>query len=95
MYDQVYEQMEDAGVAVKYDRARWMDKQGNDVLEENAFGYMVTHNLEYPEMCIVMDEVGGNTSQKGDGHKGGQLMVYGKDMILQQKASTNDKHFTL
>ena len=31
----------------------------------------VTHYLTHPEMCIVMDEVGGNTSQKGDGNIGG------------------------
>lgn len=33
-----------------------------------------------------------NTSQKGDGNKGGQLMICGKDMVPQIKAGTKDKH---
>ena len=55
MYDQVYEQMEDAGAAVKLSLPRWMDRVGNDVSKEDAVGFQVTHNLKYPEMCIVMD----------------------------------------
>ena len=95
MYEQIYDEMEEAGLAVKFASPKWMDKLGNEVLKENSFGCMVTHDLLFPEMCLVMDEVGGNTSQKGDGHKGGQLMICAKDMVPQQKASTNDKHFTL
>ena len=95
MYDQVYEHMVDAGLAVKLLSPKWMNKEGVEAGKEESFGCMVTHNLLYPEMCIVMDEVGGNTSQKGDGLKGGQLIICGKETIPQIKASTNDKHFTL
>ena len=41
-----------------------------------------------------MDEVGGNTSQKGNGHIGGKLLVCAKGMIPQEK-NTRDKHWTL
>ena len=42
-----------------------------------------------------MDEVGGNTSQKGDGHIGGELLVCAKGMIPKKKVNTKDKHFTV
>ena len=42
-------------------------------------------------MCIVIDEVGGNTSQKGDGHAGGKLLIHAKGMVPQQKASIKDE----
>ena len=95
MYEQVYDQMVEAGVAVKHDTPQWQNTNGDIVGEEDAVGCKVTHDLIHPEMCIVMDEVGGNTSQKGDGNNGGELHVCAKDMVPQQKASTKDKHFTL
>ena len=42
-----------------------------------------------------MDEVGDNTSQKGDGNNGGELHVCGIGMTPQKKESTKDEHFTL
>ena len=87
--------MEEAKVAVKLDEPVWMDESGSIVDEEHATGCKVTHDLVRPEMCIVMDEVGGNTSQKGDGNNGGELKVCATGMVPQQKISTRDKHWTL
>ena len=64
-------------------------------MEEDSFGYMVTHDLKISKTDIVMDEVGSNTSKEGDGNNGGQLMIYGKDMVPQINASTKDKHVIL
>mmetsp|Transcript_12989 Transcript_12989/g.15241 ORF Transcript_12989/g.15241 Transcript_12989/m.15241 type:complete len:145 (-) Transcript_12989:100-534(-) len=58
-------------------------------------GYKVTHEINHPKMYIVMDEVGGNTSQKGDGHIGGKLLVCGKGMIPQQRVNHKDTHWNL
>ena len=87
--------MEDAKVATPYAAPMWQDYDGNPCLEKDAFGCKVTHNLTHPEMCVVMDEVGGNTSQKGDGHIGGELLVCAKGMIPKKKVNTKDKHFTV
>ena len=95
MYKYIYEEMEDAKVATPYDAPMWQDYDGNPCLEKDAFGCKVTHNLTHPEMCVVMDEVGGNTSQKGDGHIGGELLVCAKGMIPKKKVNTKDKHFTV
>ena len=95
MYDQIYDMMVEAGVAVKKDYPEWMDAYGDIVYEDDALGCKVTHDLIRPEICIVMDEVGGNTSQKGDGNKGGEQFIVPKGMIPQLKANAQDKHFTL
>ena len=70
MYDLVYEQMEEAGVARKLETPEWQNRAGDRCGEAEAVGYKVTHDLTHPEMCVVMDEVGSNTSQKGDGRIG-------------------------
>ena len=46
-------------------------------------------------MVIVFDETGGNTSQKGDGHMGGQLLMCEKGKTPQTKISTRDKHYAV
>ena len=46
-------------------------------------------------MCIVGDEVGGNTSQKGDGHIDDTLHLCERNLIPKSKTSNKDKRFTL
>ena len=95
MYDQVYEEMEDAKVAVKLNELVWQDSKGLACEPETAMGYKVTHEITHPEMCVVMDEIGGNTSQEGDGHIGGKLLVCGKEIVPQQRVNHKDKHWIL
>jgi hypothetical protein len=71
MYDFVYDEMVDAGVAEKLPEAVWMDKEGNEVEDEaDAYGCKVTHRLIHPDHVLFMDKVGSNTAQTGDGHIG-------------------------
>ena len=72
MYTQVYEQMVEVKIAAEVPILVWMDNNFTEVLEEDATGCKVTHDLEHPEMYKVMDEVGGNISQKEYGNKGGK-----------------------
>ena len=74
-----------AKVATELSESVWMDYEGNLVLEKEAHGCKVTHNLAYPEMCIVVDKVGGNISQKSDGNKGGEKFICKKGNVPQQK----------
>lgn len=69
-----------------------MDESGFVVDKEDATGCKLTHKLVCLQICIVIDEVGGNTSQKGNGKNGGELKVCATDMIPQQKISIEDKH---
>mmetsp|Transcript_25328 Transcript_25328/g.29833 ORF Transcript_25328/g.29833 Transcript_25328/m.29833 type:complete len:154 (+) Transcript_25328:717-1178(+) len=61
MYDSISEEMVSAKVAVKLPDPVWMDAKGNLVDEGDAYGCKVTHDIVRPEMCVVADEVGGNT----------------------------------
>jgi hypothetical protein len=71
MYDQVGEELVNAGVARKLETAVWMDKCGVECAEKDAYGCKVTIDITEPDWVLVMDEVGGNTNQKGDGNVGG------------------------
>ena len=63
--------------------------------EAAAFGCKCSHILRHPEYCVVLDEVGGNINMKGDGHIGGEMYLCEPGVILEQKSSRADKHFTL
>ena len=95
MYDHIYDEMVEAGVATLLDEPEWQDMNGVRCLESDALGCKVTHHLTHPEMCVVMDEVGANTNQKGDGKIGGRLLVCAKGTVPQEKINTKDKHWTL
>ena len=85
MYDQVYNCMVDAGVASV------SDEYCNDYLGPLKTKY----HLKHPEMCFVVDEVGSTSSQRGDGHVGGQKYQCETGMVPQIKAShSNERHFT-
>ena len=86
MYDDVYECMVEAGVAKKM-----------DVASDKFPGQLKTkYELIHPEMCLVVDEVGSNISQRGDGHIAGKKYCCEKGYgVPQNKSSINDRHFTL
>ena len=67
MYEGVITELVDAKVAVERVTAAWMDRDGFECEEKYAFGCMVTHDITDPDYVLTLDEVGGNTSQKGDG----------------------------
>lgn len=95
MYTQIYEQMVETNVAVELPDPVWMNDYGEEVQEEHATDCKVIHDLKHPEMYIVMEEVGGNISQEGDGNKGGEMYICAKGMVSQQKTNSRDKHYTL
>ena len=58
MYDQVYSCMVDAGVA----------RMSEEYCDDYEGPLRTKYHLTHPEMCLVVDEVGSNSSQRGDGH---------------------------
>ena len=63
MYDEVYEALVDTGVATKLDHPVYMDRDYNVVTDQRkCFGTKITHSLDHPDLCIVVDEVGSNLS---------------------------------
>jgi hypothetical protein len=95
MYDEVYDAMVLAGVAIKLDAPIWVNQQGFETDEADAFGRKVTHMLMHPEYMLFVDEVGCNTSQEGDGAHGGERKIVGRGTVPKESATTNDNHFTI
>ena len=95
MYDEVYEALVESGLATQLNESIYMDRIGNVATKHEAFGAKCTHTLDHPDMCLVVDEVGSNLSQKGDGHVGGQKFVCAKGTIPQVKVQHSERHFTL
>ena len=74
----------------------WEENGGSS---EPSFDYddpFVTHyHVTHPQNCLVVDEVGSDTSQKGDGHVGGAKYLCGRGGTPYQQSAMNDKHFTM
>ena len=86
MYDQVYSCMVDAGVAYVSD----------EFVSDYPGPLKTKYHLKHPEMCLVIDELGSNSSQRGDGHIGGQKYQCEIGTVPQIKAShSNERHFAV
>ena len=94
MYDGLINKFVDVGVAIEREFPVWMYRNGNIVDEDKEFGCKVTHDIIRPDHIIVMDEVGGNTSQKGYVQIGGELMLCETGKTPQRKISVKSKHYT-
>jgi hypothetical protein len=109
MYDVIYRNMVDAGIAVNLEEELWMDPSGNVVANENRIlnfeidnneparplGLPCNQKLIHPEFFLFFDETGCNTNQKKDGHYGGQKFACGRGMTPKQICATRDRHFTV
>ena len=62
MYDEVYDAMEECGVALKLDHPVFQDEKGSICDERSSFGLKITHNTIHPEMYRVVHDVGSNLS---------------------------------
>ena len=98
MYEMISEKLIEAGLAKRLDVPVWKTREGvtvSDDKNDKAFGCKVKIEITHPEMVIVADEVGCNTSQTGDGHVGGETYMCDKNKIPQKIASKKNKRFTL
>ena len=98
MYDEVYREMADSGIASKVDFKLSLDK-GGEIVEDptkDAFGLRTQYLLTHPEKLLFVDEeVGSNTSTTKDGNVGGEKFLCGVMSRPQVKAATKDSHFTV
>lgn len=96
MRDRCADEMIDAGIAELIPDPVHMSREG--AIADNpkeAFGYEETHRITYPDHAIVADELGGNISQKGDGHVGGERCLCERGSVPKKVSSNVDKHFAL
>jgi len=96
MYEEVYANLVEGGLAVKHDEAVWRNAAGEIITDESeACGLKSCYELIHPSWLVFVDEVGSNTSQAKDGAVGGQTYLCSKDGRPQQRAATKDAHFTV
>jgi hypothetical protein len=96
MYNDVYEGLWEAGIAEKLDEALWRDKDNNIVVTQGeAYRRKTEYSLLHTEYIVMVDEVGENISQKGDGNIGGQTFMVASDMRAQVQNYFKDNHFTV
>jgi hypothetical protein len=48
-----------------------------------------------PKYVVFVDKVGHNTSQEGDGARGGEKKIVSRGMVAKESATTNSNHFTV
>ena len=73
MYDSIYKELFDAGLATKYEGdGIWKNLQGKPVDILQAAGRKCKYNLTHPEYLLFVDEVGSNTNMANDKNKGGE-----------------------
>ena len=87
--------MEECGVAICNQQPILMDRMGVKCDNDGLFGLPCTHTLKHPDMCLAVDEVGSNLSQKGDGHIRGTKYMCEKGTVPQIKVQHREKFFTL
>jgi hypothetical protein len=77
--------------------AVWRDKDNTIVTEADTHGRKTAYSLlpGQAHTLIVVDEVGENFSQKGDGNADGQKFMVAADMRAQIRNYLKDNHFTV
>ena len=95
MYDQIYSGLVQSKLATCLNVPVFMDKEDNIVDEDKKYGRKVTHKFTHPELVLVFDETGGNTSQEKDGRRGNQKFVCGRGFTPQRSITTQSNHFTV
>ena len=95
MYEVIYDEMVDAGVAIELQTPIFTDIDGNPVDEAERFGMKQKIKITKPGWILFADESGFSTAQKKDGHVGGQRYIVEIGTVPQTIASTTDHKFTL
>ena len=96
----MYEHIEDilvhdSKIAIKLKDPQWMDIAGNVVQDENlAFGCKVEIQVTRPDMAIVFDEAGCNTSQEYNNAKEGGKFITGVEDQAYVSCAKKHNHFT-
>ena len=96
MYECVYKELVEAGIAKVLDTPRWINEKGETVeKEEEAFGCQVEVEVTHPNYFLMADETGCNTNMKTDGHVSGKKHIGEVGKGCQKKAVATDNHFTI
>ena len=94
MYIDVEKILIEAKLASKVDQPVWKNKQNITVDENDSYGCKVSTDLNLPQCCVVMDEVGSDLNMMNDGHLGGTKFITRKGNNAVINATKKSKRFT-
>ena len=83
MYDVLYDEFVDAGIAEQLEEPIWTDKEGNRVDESDAYGFIQDIKITKEYMLAFADEIGFNTNQKTDRLMAGEKKVVARGTVAQ------------
>ena len=95
IHDNVTQEIIDTSIAKLLEEHMWKDCFGRNCEEKKSFGHEVSIDIDCPDYFLAADEVGGSTSQKGNGHQGGNFLLCEKGTAPKRATSNQDEHFTL
>ena len=97
MYNEVYEEMVKAGIAINQTDKVCLNTDGEMTTNKNtATGLPTRYIMCKPDKLIFVDEVGLNTSTTKDGNVGGgEKFLREANQRPQVRAATKDSHFTV
>jgi hypothetical protein len=96
MYDLIYPELVDCGIAVKVQNDLFFDVNGNEVdSETQIFGLPTKYQMVIPGNLIMVDECGSNTNMKKDSRQGGKRGIAEINQPAYIDASTSDFHYTV
>ena len=96
MYDGIYQELYEAGVASKYEGDGVRKNESGDIVpnREQALDRKCLYNVTHPSYLLFVDEVGSNTNMTNDKNKGGEQYVCERGTVPRQQESNTDIHFT-
>ena len=95
MYRQIYSNIVDAGLGYYLETPIFMDKEGNEVHQSDAYGEACPIRVTHPDWILFGDEIGCNTNMRSDRNVGGTKLVVPKGTRGRKKAICTDHRFTL
>ena len=81
--------------ARELEQPKYLDKEGNKVKPDKAYGQPVTIKITHPEWILFADETGCNTNMKKDANYGGSKYIVPCGTCPKKHAATSDHCFTL
>ena len=73
--------MVNAQITICLEKEIYLDAEGNEVLEKEAYGFAIDTLLTHANYLIFADETGCNTSQKIDGHTAGTKRIVAEGKV--------------
>lgn len=95
MYEYIYNEMIETHIASPLAHPVYMDHEGNEVEENERFGFLQEMAIDHPDYVLFADESGCQINQKQDRNVGNRKYIVEQDTTPQIICSTADHRFTI